>query len=199
MLIAAQLAEFLTTPELWAKAVAQNGRRLRQVPENFVTSDLCRIAVVQNGLTLEHVPECFKTVEICALAVKQNGFALCHVPEHLKTAELCTLAVAQNGYILRYVTVHRKTVELCTIAMLDDWRAIDAVPKYLRTDLEKLIGKAIATYTFTIYRRPNGLYQASSKKNLTLEQALVHWGPPRTDPRAKIFYEALLREKEIQQ
>ena len=37
-------------------------------------------------------------------------------------------------------------------------------------------------------------YTAGCRKGLILTQALEHWGPPRTDPRARLFYAALVKE-----
>lgn len=37
-------------------------------------------------------------------------------------------------------------------------------------------------------------YTAGCRQDLTLEQALAHWGPPRTDKRAQLFFAALMGE-----
>jgi hypothetical protein len=189
-------ADRYATPELCAEAVAQDGLVLRYVPRRFVTGELCTIAVAQNGLALLHVPRRLKTIELCSLAVTQTYLAFYYVPKRLKTVALCTIAVTQNGMVMLYVPERLKTVELCAIAVRQDVRALKCVPDRFRTDaLKTLLGEAIATSTFTLYRRPTGLYQAGCRKHLTLEQALEHWGPPRDDERARVFHAALLGEQ----
>jgi YD repeat-containing protein len=44
---------------------------------------------------------------------------------------------------------------------------------------------------YDLYRNLDGTYTAGCSKNLTLAQALAHWGAPRTDDRALLFTLAL--------
>jgi hypothetical protein len=113
------------------------------------------------------------------------------------TPERCAEAVAQDGRLLRHVPEHLVTEGLCAIAVRQDVRAWFLVPDRFRTNaLEALVGEAMATSAYTLYRRPNGLYQAGCRKNLTLAQALAHWGTHRRDKRARVFRAALRKEQQ---
>ena len=83
--------------------------------------------------------------------------------------------VKQRGYAVRYLTPEQRTPDVCLAT--GEMRGL-AADKY-----------------YTITRNAYGRYNAGCRVNLTLNQALKHWGPPRVDERAKLFYAALLLEK----
>lgn len=68
-----------------------------------------------------------------------------------------------------------------------EWQEVPPAP-IRATGIDKLADDG--NYTLAC-NRETGLYTAGCRTRLTLEQALAHWGPPRKDPRAKMFYAAL--------
>lgn len=151
----------LRTYKLCLEAVKQYGMALPYVPEEIKTAEMCLVAVKQDGNALEYIPNKLKTYELCLIAVKQNGLALLCVPMELRTYNLCLVAVKQNGNALDYVPKNsifggmpttnelvginsisevlefeqsqENVRKLCLEAVQQNGRALQYVPKKLRT------------------------------------------------------------------
>lgn len=161
-----------------------------------LTSEICKTVVERNPYALLQVPRKFLSKELLTIAVMKNGFIIKQIPEKLLTQELCDLAVMQDPVVFGLLKPRFKTPALCWFAVEQHPQAWSYVPKRFQTSkLKARIGTVIAQSSYKLYRRPTGLYQAGCRKNLTLEQALACWGPPRKDKRALIFYAALQNER----
>jgi hypothetical protein len=170
---------------------------LGRVKRAKLTAEICKIAVKYNSYSLLRVPKKFLSKELFTIAVMKNGFIIKQIPDKYLTQELCDLAVMQNPVVFGLLKPRFKTPALCWLAVEQDPQAWSYVPKRFQTpELKAKIGTIIARSSYILYRRPNGLYQAGCHRNLTLEQALTYWGPPRNDKRARVFHAALLKEQQ---
>jgi hypothetical protein len=99
----------------------------------------------------------------------------------------------------------------------EDWRVRYAVarnPATLSATLDRLAGDEDWRVRYAVARHPatlpatwlahdgeyglmlsrDGQYYAGCRGPMTLAEARAHWGPPRNDPRAVLFYAALVAQ-----
>ncbi len=115
------------------------------------------------------------TEQECIELVTQNGNAIGYLTAEQQTPDVCLAAVTQNGNVVYYLTAEQRTPDVKEAA-------------------SKTINISKSDY-YTLYRNFNGKYNAVCRRNLTLKQALKHWGKPRSDDRAVKFLAAL--EKKV--
>ena len=73
------------------------------------TQRMCERAVKNEPRSLKFVPDHFKTQEMCERAVEKDSWLLRHVPDELKTQEMCEKAVEKEPWrLMSLITLRPK-------------------------------------------------------------------------------------------
>lgn len=124
------------TLELCEIAVEKDGSQLKYVPYEFITKKLCKLAVNNDGYALEYVPEEFISEKLYYDAVINYRGTLQFVSKDFRTEKLCSIAIICDD-ALQFVPEIFKTKKICQIAIINNFTAINYVPKELFDELLK--------------------------------------------------------------